>query len=510
MKKKRFSLSSIYRKLETIFLQIYHNWKSYIIKICILFLTIYMLLMFNLNLNIIPYINKVNLQIPLLNTPLGKKINLFYILIHVLSIIPIIVICKLFFKPIKYEEKDEQLVKALMPKTSDDKIKGLAPKTIVMYPNPNNKNNEFWLIYKNSKKTDEFINNQELIQNFLDKKYVKGVRPHASNKVLINLSKLDPSNPETINWNDKFLISYKAGSPKFNLGINNFDEPYIWNTKKLIHEKLGGSTGAGKSIVQKSICYQALRQNCELFIYDGKKIDYTGIWKRLKNCTIVNSIIGFQNMVKMVYEIHLNRTDELKFPCYNIDSFNKFKNPVQPRKHIFLVLEEAADVFDIDVKSLSKEAKEEYLDCIERLKEIARKGRATGVHLCINSQRLSADIIPPQINSNLKFKFCGFADDILSKIILENTDAHDLLKDGIAGMFVDGNHNVVQVFNIDSEIEPVILKPFEITRKTMSDIHRRYDIGDDELEIDGDKLVNEYVEEKEAEDPNYFKVRKDK
>ena len=110
-----------------------------------------------------------------------------------------------------------------------------------------------------------------------------------------------------------------------------------------------------------------------------------------------------------------------------------------------------------------------------------RKGRATGVHLCINSQRLSADIIPPQINSNLKFKFCGFADDILSRIILENTDAHDLLKDEIAGIFVDGNHNVVQVFNIDSEIEPVILKPFEIIRNTMSDFYRKYDIGKEEF-----------------------------
>ena len=99
---------------------------------------------------------------------------------------------------------------------------------------------------------------------------------------------------------------------------------------------------------------------------------------------------------------------------------------------------------------------------------------------------------------------------MISRIILENTDAHDLLKDEIAGIFVDGNHNVVQVFNIDSEIEPVILKPFEIIRNTMSDFYRKYDIGKEELEIDGDKLVNEYVEEKEAEDPNYFKVRKDK
>lgn len=510
MKKKRFRLSTLYRKLETKFLQIYHNWKSYIIKICIVVLIAYLLLILNLNLNIIPYISKVNIQFPILNTLLGKEINLFFILIHILSAIPIIIMCKTFFKPIKYEDQDEQLEKAYMPNANEEKRLELAPKTIVNYSNPYNKNNELLMAYKNSCPYNVIFDRKEIFQNFLNGKYIKGVKNYGSNKVLFNLSKENPSVPKPINWNDKFLISYKGGSPKFNLGINNFDEPYIWDTKRLIHEKLGGSTGAGKSIVQKSICYQALKQNCELFIYDGKQIDYTGIWKRLKNCTIVNSMTGFQNMVKMVYEIHLNRTDELKFPCYNIDSFNKIKNPIQPRKHIFLVIEEAADVFDIDVKSLSKDEKEAYSNCIDILKEIARKGRATGVHLCINSQRLSADIIPPQINSNLKFKFCGFADDILSRIILENTDAHDLLKDEIAGIFVDGNHNVVQVFNIDSEIEPVILKPFEIIRNTMSDFYRKYDIGKEELEIDGDKLVNEYVEEKEAEDPNYFKVRKDK
>ena len=62
--------------------------------------------------------------------------------------------------------------------------------------------------------------------------------------------------------------------------------------------------------------------------------------------------------------------------------------------------------------------------------------------------------------------------------MVENTDAHDLLKDGVAGMFVDGNHNVIQTYYIDSDIEQEILKTFEITRTKMSDIHRRYDIGE--------------------------------
>lgn len=507
--KKKFKLSSLPRKFETIYKQVRHHWKAYIVKIIILLLLILTLIIFNLNLDSIPYINRICINLPLLDVFAKRKINLFYVLIYVLSIFLLVIVCKLFFKIMKYEDKDEKIAKALMPNADENKIEDLAPKTIVMYPNPYNKDNEYWLLYKNSVLYDVIFDKKELIQNFLDGRYVKGTKNYGSNKVLINLSKTDPSDPKPINWDDKFLIKYKGGSPIFNLGITNFDEPFYWNTKKQIHEKLGGSTGAGKTIVQKSICYQALMQNCELFIYDGKKIDYTGIWKRLKNCTIVNSITGFENMVKMVYEIHLNRTSELKFPCYNIDSFNKFKQPIQPRKHIFLVIEEAADIFDIDVKSLSPKEKEEYLNCIEILKELARKGRATGCHLCINSQRLSADIIPSQINSNLKFKFCGFADDILSRIMVENTDAHDLLKDDVAGMFVDGNHNVIQTYYIDSDIEQEILKPFEITRNKMSDIHRRYDIGEEELEIDGDKFVKDYVEDREATDPNYFKVRKD-
>ncbi len=510
IKKKKIRLSDVYRKLETMYQQVRHNWKAYIVKIIVLILLTIILIIFNLNLDSIPYINRITFYLPLLDNLIGIKINLFYVVIYILSTIPIIVICKSFFKSMKYENKDEQLAKALMPNASEEKREELSSKTIVMYPNPYNKDNEYWMLYKNSVPYNVIFEKKELIQNFLDGQYVKGTKNYGSNKALINLSKTDPSNPKPINWDDKFLISYKGGSPIFNLGITNFDEPFYWDTKKLIHEKLGGTTGAGKTIVQKSICYQALMQNCELFIYDGKQIDYTGIWKRLKNCTIVNSMKGFQNMVKMVYEIHLIRNKEFKFPFYNIDNFNRFKKPIQPRKHIFLVIEEAADIFDIDIKALSKDEKSEYLNCIEILKEIARKGRATGCHLCVNSQRLSADIIPPQINSCLKFKFCGFADNILSNIMVENTDAHDLLKDGVAGMFVDGNHNVVQTYYIDSEIEQAILKPFEITRKTMSDIHARYDIGEEELEIDGDKFVKDYVEDKEAEDPNYFKVRKDK
>lgn len=507
--KKKFRLFSLSRKFETICMQVRHHWRAYIIKIITIILLILILVIFNLNLDSIPYINGINLNFPLLDKFVKREINLFYVFIYVISIFLIVIVNKFFFKIMKYKDNDEVLAKALIPNANESKKEELAPKTIVMYPNPYNNDNEYWIFYKNIVLYDDIFNKKELIQNFLDGQYVKGTKNYSSNKALINLSKTDPSNPKPINWDDKFLINYKGGSPIFNLGINNLDEPYYWDTKKLIHEKLGGSTGAGKSIVQKSICYQALMQNCELFIYDGKKIDYTGIWKRLKNCTIVNSMTGFENMVKMVYEIHLNRTSELKFPCYNIDSFNKFKKPRIPRKHIFLVIEEAADIFNIDVKRLSKEERKEYEDCIERLIELARKGRATGCHLCINSQRLSADIIPPQINSCLKFKFCGFADDILSRIMVENTDAHDLLKDGVAGMFVDGNHNVIQTYYIDSDIEQEILKPFEITRKIMSDIHKRYDIGEEELEIDGDKFVKDYVEDKEATDPNYFKVRKD-
>ena len=34
-------------------------------------------------------------------------------------------------------------------------------------------------------------------------------------------------------------------------------------------------------------------------------------------------------------------------------------------------------------------------------------------------------------------------------------------------------------------------------------------VDEEELEIDGDKFVKDYVEDTEATDPNYFKVRKD-
>lgn len=65
--KKKFKLSSLPRKFETIYKQVRHHWKAYIVKIIILLLLILTLIIFNLNLDSIPYINRICINLPLLD-----------------------------------------------------------------------------------------------------------------------------------------------------------------------------------------------------------------------------------------------------------------------------------------------------------------------------------------------------------------------------------------------------------------------------------------------------------
>ena len=360
------------------------------------------------------------------------------------------------------------------------------PSYITKFPNPYNKKNEtIFMYYYNSFEFKDLFEKKNLIQHQFDGLYFKGLKNYGSNKVLINMSKVPVDKYKPIYWNNKYMIK-KSGAPKIVIGVDTFCKPVIWDLGKINSAKIGGATGSGKTYLQKLILIQSLYLGMEVYIYDGKRVDYEGDWKKTKNCYIVNTFEGFCSMIKTIYERHNSRLGKIRYPFDTIDKYNSFHDGI-PMKHIMLVIEEAVDIFGLNTKNMTKEEKKEYEDMLYMLEQLARKSRATGIHICLNSQRLSADVVPPQINSNLKFKLCGTADDILSKVMIENTDAHDLLPDDSQGLFVDGNHNVIQAYYMKNEQE--LLKPL---RKEI------------EKEIDYDKAFIEKTQENESNNPDYY------
>ena len=89
-------------------------------------------------------------------------------------------------------------------------------------------------------------------------------------------------------------------------------------------------------------------------------------------------------------------------------------------------------------------AQPRWKDGGQGIADLARLGRAFGIHLILATQRPDATIIPGQIRNNMDFRVCGRADNVLSQIILDNTSAAEQIPKDARGRFTTGDGTVFQ------------------------------------------------------------------
>ena len=98
-----------------------------------------------------------------------------------------------------------------------------------------------------------------------------------------------------------------------------------------------------------------------------------------------------------------------------------------------------------DKTGASKEDKAAIDELIKSLSTIARLGRAAGIHLILGTQRPDANVLPGQIKNNVDYRICGRADDVLSRIVLDNDLAASLPKT-LQGRFVNTDGHEIQAY----------------------------------------------------------------
>ena len=106
----------------------------------------------------------------------------------------------------------------------------------------------------------------------------------------------------------------------------------------------------------------------------------------------------------------------------------------------------------LDKTGLSKQQKDEILKIESELSIIARQGRAFGIHLVLATQRPDAAILNGQIRNNIDTRICGRADNVLSQIILDNTDASDKIAKSSQGRFLTNSGKIFQAYWFDENI----------------------------------------------------------
>ncbi len=289
----------------------------------------------------------------------------------------------------------------------------------------------------------EWQDKQERIETALNIHIIKIVPGKSKKRILLYAVSGDKGIPSVLYWKSNDL-----SKEDFTLVLGcSFGGKETINLTKVPHILLGGSTGSGKSVLLKLLIMQCVKKDAKVYIADFKGgVDFLPIWH--EKCNIITQEEDLLYILtEIVTELENRKAVLRNSGCANISEYNK-KNK-NALKRIIFACDEVAEV--LDKTGLSKDAKELVTKIEGKLSVIARQGRAFGIHLILATQRPDANILTGQIKNNIDYRVCGRADNILSMIILDNTDAADKIPKDSQGLFLNHEGTVFRGYLFDEK-----------------------------------------------------------
>ena len=282
---------------------------------------------------------------------------------------------------------------------------------------------------------------QAAIETALDITIVKIKNGSGKSRVLIQAVPAVSDLPDMIKWKDKYLSQQ---SFVLNLG-ESFTGTITVDLARVPHILLGGATGSGKSVLLKLLLMQATKKGAKVCIADFKGgVDFPPVWhKKCRMCFEEQSALEL--LTELTEELERRKQLLKAAGLPNIDHYNAVTGE-KLQRYIF-ACDELAEM--LDKTGLTKEQKEIVVKIEGLLGTIARQGRAFGIHLILATQRPDSAILNGQIKNNINCRICGRADNVLSMIILDKTDAADQIPEDAQGRFLLHDGTMFQAYWFD-------------------------------------------------------------
>ena len=282
------------------------------------------------------------------------------------------------------------------------------------------------------------------IEASLDITITQMLEYHGKSQMRLWAVKARDTLPETIHWKDKYL---DTNDFKLKLGIGPADDETV-DLAMIPHILIGGSTGSGKSQLLKLLLHQCDLKGAQLIIADFKGgVDFPASqWGRDTHIICYTPQVFESELSYTINVLNERKTLFLQNNAENITKYNEKSDTSLPR--MIIACDEIAELFDTTGKS--PEEKEIIKRITGAVSTIARQGRAFGIHLVLATQRPDANVLPGQIKNNIDCRICGKADDVLSRIILDNSDAANIPKCS-RGRFLDNSGITFQAYYYDNE-----------------------------------------------------------
>ena len=288
---------------------------------------------------------------------------------------------------------------------------------------------------------------QEEIESAINRRITRIDEGHDKQHITLRLAPGDSKLPDLV----YLPTDPHTKAAEILLGVS-LDGPVIVNLDRTPHLLIGGSTGSGKTQLMISAIAQLTAKRTEanhplvdVYLVDLKGgQDYPPRW-RGQDCSFCENAGDALSILSMVVGELESR--KIRFAaagvahgtsCSSLDKYNHL-SPDAPLRRIVVAVDEIAEL--TDTSGATKPEKEQIAAIVGKLATIARLGRAFGINLLIGTQRPDANAVPGQIKNNLDYRVCGKADNTLSIIILDNSDAADLIPKDSQGLFL--NHEGV-------------------------------------------------------------------
>ena len=213
------------------------------------------------------------------------------------------------------------------------------------------------------------------------------------------------------------------------LGLDLSGKPVYLNIASMPHCLIGGTTGSGKSVcinsIIASILYKAHPDDVKLVLIDPKIIEFSNYEDipHLATPVITEPKIAAAALKWAVEEMQ-NRYQLFRtYRCRDYEEYAKVceTNPnARPIPYLVIVIDELADLMMV--------AGNDVEDYIQR---ITQKGRASGIHMIVATQRPSVDVIKGTIKTNIPTRIAFHVKtQVDSSIILDHGGAEKLLGNG--------------------------------------------------------------------------------
>lgn len=192
------------------------------------------------------------------------------------------------------------------------------------------------------------------------------------------------------------------------------------------HALVAGPTGSGKSVLQRAILLHALQHDFRLVLIDPKRVELGGYAKYRQVGDVAKSLEDGVHAVQNVHDQMMARYAEM-----DASGVNHFQRLASPPPVLMLMVDETFN-FLAPEGIKTEEGKERdalHARASTLLGEIARLGRAAGVHLVLATQRPDASVLKGELKNNLDARVAaGRMDTTPSLMVLDSDSATRLPK----------------------------------------------------------------------------------